>query len=129
MLDLPEWFSDLLIFSFPPCSFKSFSLFFLIYNVVPISAVQQSGPVIHTYTHTHTHTHSLSYITFHHGLSQGTGYSSLCLYFYSIFGWFLLSLPFLSFQPFPTDFFFSLTIILLVLQLFLFLAFCSYCRI
>ena len=40
----------------------------LIYNVVPISAVQQSDSVIHR----------LSYIIFHHGLSQKIGYSSLC---------------------------------------------------
>ena len=55
----------------------------LIYNVVPISAVQQSDSVIHTYmyiyiyTHTHTHIHCF---LFHHGLPQETGYSSLCYY-------------------------------------------------
>ena len=31
-----------------------------IYNVLPISATQQSDPVIYTHTHTHTHTFSLS---------------------------------------------------------------------
>ena len=45
----------------------------LIYDVVPISAIQQSDPVIQ-----HLHTHSFSYIIFHHGLSQETGYSCLC---------------------------------------------------
>ena len=55
----------------------------LIYNAGSISVVQQIHPVTHTYTHTHTHTqshiyiHSLSYIIFHYGLSQKTGYSSL----------------------------------------------------
>ena len=39
---------------------------------MPISAVQQSDPVIHTYIY------SSSYIIFHHGLSQETRYSSLC---------------------------------------------------
>ena len=47
----------------------------LIYNVVPISVLQQSDPVIHT--HTHTHTHSFSRIIFYHDLSQERGYSSL----------------------------------------------------
>ena len=40
----------------------------------PISAVQQSDPVIHT----HIYIHSFSRIIFHHGLSKETGYSSLC---------------------------------------------------
>ena len=56
---------------------------------VPISAVQQNDPVIHTahtHTNTHTHTHTphtthiyiFCYIIFHHGLSQEIRYSSLC---------------------------------------------------
>ena len=40
--------------------------------IVPISAVQQSDPVIHI------HIYSPSYIIFHHGPSQETGHSSLC---------------------------------------------------
>ena len=44
----------------------------LIYNVVPISAIQQRDPVIYIYTH------SLFYIIFHDGLSQEIGYSSPC---------------------------------------------------
>jgi len=43
---------------------------------VPISAVQKSDPVIHTYIHALSYI--LSYIIFHHVLSQETGYSSLC---------------------------------------------------
>ena len=64
----------------------------LIYSVVPISAVQQSDPVIHiymyiyvcvciyilVYTYMYTHTHFFPYIIFHHGLAQEIGYSSLC---------------------------------------------------
>ena len=46
----------------------------LIYNVTPISAAQQSGPVIHIYIYTHF----LSYITFHHGLSREIRYNFLC---------------------------------------------------
>ena len=43
----------------------------MIYNVLPISAVQQSDPAIHTYTF-------FSHILFHHVLSQETGHSSQC---------------------------------------------------
>ena len=39
--------------------------------VMPISAVQPSDPL------THINTHSPSYIIFHHGPSQETGYGSL----------------------------------------------------
>ena len=42
----------------------------LLYNVVPISPVQQSNPVIPIY--------SFFSIIFHQGLSQETGYCSLC---------------------------------------------------
>ena len=42
----------------------------MIYNVVLISAVQQSDSVIHTYI--------LFHILFHYGLSQDIEYSSLC---------------------------------------------------
>ena len=52
---------------------------------MPISARQQSDPVVcvsHTHTQTHPyayiHIHSISYIIFHRGLVQETGYSSLC---------------------------------------------------
>ena len=41
-------------------------------NVVPISAVQQSDPVIHI------DTHSFCHIIFHHVLSQEIRYGSLC---------------------------------------------------
>ena len=44
---------------------------YLIYNVVPISDVQQSDPVIPTYT-------SLSHIIFNHGISQEIRHSFLC---------------------------------------------------
>ena len=37
---------------------RLFFLLQLIYNVLPISAIQQSGPVIPTYIHTHTHTYT-----------------------------------------------------------------------
>ena len=47
-------------------------LLYLIYNVLSISAVQQSDPVIHTYMH------SFSHIILHQVPSQVTGYSSLC---------------------------------------------------
>ena len=43
----------------------------MIYNVVPISAVQQSDSVIHIYTFFFN-------ILFHYGLSQDIVYSSLC---------------------------------------------------
>ena len=51
------------------------------YNAVPISAVQQSNPIIPIYTF-------FSHIILHHVLSQDIGYSSLCfpvgLHFLSI---------------------------------------------
>ena len=58
----------------------------LICNVLSISAVQQSDPVIHTYiyththihTHTHTHTHYFSHIIPHHVPSQVIRYRLLC---------------------------------------------------
>ena len=57
----------------------------LIYNVMSISAVQQSVfSHIHvrararTHIHTHTHTHILFHVLFHYGLSQGIEYTSLC---------------------------------------------------
>ena len=54
---------------------EALNLFFievqLIYNVVLISAVQQSDSVIHIHTFFFN-------IVFHYGLSQGIGYSSLC---------------------------------------------------
>ena len=37
----------------------------MIYNVVSISAVQQSHSVIHTHMHTHTHIHTFFFILFH----------------------------------------------------------------
>ena len=43
-----------------------------------ISVVQQSDSVIHTHTHIYIYIHILFYILFHYGLSQETGYSSLC---------------------------------------------------
>ena len=55
-----------------------FFLFFLvikvwlIYNVVPIFAVQQIEPVIHIYIH------SFSHIILHYVLSQETGHNPLC---------------------------------------------------
>ena len=42
-----------------------------IYNIMPVSAVQQSDSVIHIYT-------LFFYILFHYGLSQDIKYSSLC---------------------------------------------------
>ena len=58
------------------------------YNVVSITAIQQSNSVIriHTYIHTHIyiyihtyiHTYLLFHILFHYGLSQDIEYSSLC---------------------------------------------------
>ena len=56
--------------------FLFFCVFFLtevqlIYTVVPISAIQQSDSVLHIYTF-------FLNILFHYGLSQETGYSSLC---------------------------------------------------
>ena len=64
----------------------------LIYNVVPISAIQQSDLVIYTHTHTQTYSHIyvciyiythtfFFYVLLHHGLSQETRYSSL---FYTV---------------------------------------------
>ena len=56
--------------------FKMYVLFLkkievqLAYNVVLLSAVQQSDSVIHIYI--------LFYILFHYGLSQDVEYSSLC---------------------------------------------------
>ena len=50
----------------------------LIYNVVPISAVQKSDSVTHTHTHIYIYLHSFLNILFHSGLSQKTGYSFLC---------------------------------------------------
>ena len=48
-----------------------FFFFFKIYNVVPISAVQESDQVIHIL-------HSFSHTIFHYVLSQEIGYSSQC---------------------------------------------------
>ena len=42
------------------------------YNVVPISVIQQRDPILHIYTL------FFQTIHFHYGLSQETGYSSLC---------------------------------------------------
>ena len=58
----------------------------LIYNVVPISPVQQSNPVIYTYIciYIHTHTHSFSRIISPHVVSQEIGYSFLGYALYSI---------------------------------------------
>ena len=47
-------------------------------NVVPISAVQPSDPVIYTHIYIYTHTHSFFHIIPHHVLLQETGHSSLC---------------------------------------------------
>ena len=52
------------------CIFKIFYELFLIYNVVLISAEQQSDSVTHVYT--------FLYILFHSGLSEDVEYSSLC---------------------------------------------------
>ena len=53
-------------------SYQSFYFIevYLIYNVLFMSAVQQSDSDIHIYV--------LFYILFHYGLLQGTEYSSLC---------------------------------------------------
>ena len=42
-----------------------------IYNVVLITAVEQSDSVMHTHTHTHTHTHIFFFILFHYGFTIG----------------------------------------------------------
>ena len=52
------------------CFFSSFNLFifikaWLIYNVVPISAVQQSDPVIHIHIYMH-----IPFIIFHHNIQS-----------------------------------------------------------
>ena len=64
----------------------------LIYNVVPVSAIQQTDPVLHIYTFFFN-------ILFHHGLSQETGYSSLC---YTVGTCFLDILSFLSISDMAT---------------------------
>ena len=75
-------------FNFSKCFIKVY----LSYSVVPISAVQQRDPVVHTHTYTYVcvcvcvyiyiyiciYTHSLFYIIFPYGLSQETGSRSLC---------------------------------------------------
>ena len=69
--------SILLFFIFPkPITIVKINIGFflietLIYNIVLISAIQQSDSVIHVYTF-------FSKIIFHYGLSQNTEYSSLC---------------------------------------------------
>ena len=54
---------------------------YLIYNVVLISAVQQSDSVLQytqLYIYIYIYIHILFYILFHYGLSQDIEYSSLC---------------------------------------------------
>ena len=64
----------------------------LIYNVVPISAIQQTDSVLHIYTFFFN-------TLFHHGLSQEIGYSSLC---YTVGTCFLDILSFLSISDMAT---------------------------
>ena len=49
----------------------------LVYNLVFISAIQQSDSILYTHTHTHTLTHVPFDILFHYVLSQNTEYASL----------------------------------------------------
>ena len=54
------------------CIHQHVYVWYIFFYVVPISAVQKSDPVIHTYIY------SFSLIIVHHILFQETGYSSLC---------------------------------------------------
>ena len=70
-----SWKAELVFFFF---FFFFQSLFLkvqLMYNGMSISAKYVLGFL---YRHHLVYTHSFSYITFHHGRSQGLGYSSLC---------------------------------------------------
>ena len=73
--------SPIILFNNQPNSFFKFLIkVWLIYNVMPISAVQQSDPAIYMYI--------FSFFIFHHGLSQEIGYSIIlkwsCSYVFSL---------------------------------------------